>query len=200
MSNQSDKIDELAKALNLAQAKIKPAVKASTNPHFRSKYADLGAVTDSARPVLTANGLSYAQTFAESNGETVTICTTLMHASGQWIRSSLTLKPTKPDPQGIGSAITYGRRYGLAAILGIVADDDDDGNGASRQDDALPDIPVKLPAAWDKWTLQERGVNRANAGTVALQHWWEQLTTADRKTLAPHLAEWKSTAVACPFN
>ncbi len=198
MSTQSDKIDELAKALNVAQANLKPAIKDATNPHFRSKYADLGAVTDAARPVLAKNGLSISQTFSESSGEVVTICTTLMHASGQWIRSALTLKPTKPDPQGIGSAITYGRRYGLAAILGIVADDDDDGNGASRREE--DDIPVKLPAAWNDWTLEQRGTNRALAGTAALQHWWEQLTPADRKTLAAHLAEWKSTAAKFPGN
>jgi hypothetical protein len=195
MSTHSDKIDELAKALTAAQAKLKPAVKDAVNPHFRSKYADLGAVTDAARPVLAANGLCYAQTFGDSNGETVTICTTLMHTSGQWIRSALTLKPTKPDPQGIGSAITYGRRYGLAAILGIVADDDDDGNGASRREDELP---VSLPAAWDKWTLQDRGLNRANAGSEALRHWWEQLSIADKKTLKDSLPEWKEIAAKVP--
>lgn len=130
---QSPELDKIAAALTIAQAKLSPAIKGSTNPHFRSKYADLQAVWEVARPVLAENKLSIVQTFNESNGETVTIVTTLLHISGQYLRSALTLKPTKPDPQGIGSAITYGRRYSLSAMLGIVADEDDDGNAASQK-------------------------------------------------------------------
>lgn len=137
MNMQSTDIKDIASALTKAQAAIKPALKDSTNPHFRSKYADLASVWDAARPVLTGNGLSVTQTFANgTGGETVTVVTTLLHTSGQWISSALTLKPAKADPQGIGSAITYGRRYGLSAILGIVADEDDDGNAASGHHEA----------------------------------------------------------------
>lgn len=129
---QSPEVKEIAAALMKAQANLKPAHKDSTNPHFRSKYADLSAIWDAAKTVLAPNGLSVTQTFSNgTGGETVTIVTTLLHTSGQWISSALTLKPSKADPQGVGSAITYGRRYGLSAILGIVADDDDDGNAAS---------------------------------------------------------------------
>lgn len=194
--NQSADLHELAKALASAQAKLKPAIKDATNPHFRSKYADLQSVWEAARPVLTANNLSVAQTFNESTGETVTIVTTLLHVSGQWMRSSLTLKPTKSDPQGIGSAITYGRRYGLSAILGIVADEDDDGNAASAHHHEPAPAPLKdLPPGWDKWTVLERGENRANAGEEALKAWWLSLSDGERKALKPKLdSDWKPIA------
>jgi len=129
--NQSAEIKDLAAALVKAQTELRPALKGSVNPHFCSKYADLQSVWEAARNPLSSNGLSVVQTFVASDGETVTVATTLMHVSGQWVGSELTLKPVKADPQGIGSAITYARRYGLSAILGIVADEDDDGNDAS---------------------------------------------------------------------
>lgn len=130
--NQSPEIKDLVAALVKAQAQLKPATKDGTNPHFKSSYATLQSVWDAARAVLTPNNLAVTQTFdSRSDGEEVRIATTLMHVSGQWISGTLALKPTKNDPQGAGSAITYGRRYALAAILGIVAEEDDDGNAAS---------------------------------------------------------------------
>ena len=132
MTNQSDNINELSVALIAAQALVQPAKKDSVNPHFKSGYASLQSVWDAARAVLAPHGLAISQGFIESNGEAVTVTTTLIHKSGQWLRSSLTMKPQRADPQGIGSAITYGRRYGLSAMLGIVADEDDDGNAASH--------------------------------------------------------------------
>jgi len=140
--NQSTEIAQLAAALVKAQAALKPASKDGTNPHFKSSYATLQSVWDAARAVLTPNGLSVVQAFNESpSGETLNITTTLLHSSGQWMAGTLTLKPTKADPQGMGSAITYGRRYALAAILGIVADEDDDGNAASAQSKQEPYRP-----------------------------------------------------------
>lgn len=133
MSNQSDDIKQLAEALNKAQAKLRAAAKDGENPHFRSSYASLQSVWNAAREALTPHGLSVAQTFEKcETGDVMHIVTTLMHTSGQWIRGTLSIHPSKADPQGIGSAITYGRRYALSAILGIVADDDDDGNEASK--------------------------------------------------------------------
>lgn len=128
--NKSDTISSLVAALVKAQGMLKPAIKDSTNPHFRSKYADLQSVWEAARPAMQANKLALVQGFERGDGDTVTVFSTLLHESGEWISSSLTLKPSKADPQGTGSAITYARRYGLAAILGIVADEDDDGNAA----------------------------------------------------------------------
>ncbi len=85
---------------------------------------------DAARQPLAENGLSVVQSIA-TDGPKVTVTTLLMHSSGEWIESELTLTATKFDPQGIGSASTYGRRYSLAAIVGV-CQEDDDGEAASR--------------------------------------------------------------------
>jgi len=130
--NQSEKIDQLAIALAKAQPSLSAARKDAVNPHFKSQYATLQSVWDSAREVLAPNGLSVVQTFEKTDGRLMDIRTTLMHTSGQWIAGVLSLAPQQANPQGIGSAITYGRRYALAAILGIVADEDDDGNNATE--------------------------------------------------------------------
>ena len=130
--NSSTEIKDLAAAMAKFQAELKPAIKGNTNPYFKSRYADLQACWHCCREALVKNGLSVVQGSRESNGEIVTVDTRLMHASGQWIESSLTMKPAKADPQGVGSAVTYARRYALSAILGIVADEDDDGNAATH--------------------------------------------------------------------
>lgn len=140
----SENINELATALAKAQSKIEAAPKDSANPFFKSHYADLSSVWGACRGPLTENGLAIVQT-ADSAEGTVDITTRLLHSSGQWIEGTLRLAPTKNDPQGFGSAITYGRRYGLAAIVGIVADEDDDGNAASAPG-KKPDQKTK-PAA-----------------------------------------------------
>ena len=131
MNTQSENIDQLAKALAAAQSSLQVAKKDGVNPHFKSHYATLQSIWDSAREVLGPNGLSVVQTFAETDGNRMSIVTTLLHVSGQWIRGTLTIIPQRADPQGIGSAVTYGRRYAISALLGIVADEDDDGNAAS---------------------------------------------------------------------
>jgi hypothetical protein len=127
--DQSPEIGELAKALAKAQMKIKGAIKYAENPHFHYRYADLATVWDACREPLSAEGLAVIQT-TDGTHDQVVILTTLAHSSGQWIRGRLVLKPVKADPQGIGSCLTYGRRYALAAMVGV-APEDDDGNQAS---------------------------------------------------------------------
>lgn len=127
---RSEEIGKLAEALAKAQAGIRFAVKDATNPHFKSKYADLAAVWEACREPLSTNGLSVAQ-FPSAEGAKVTLTTVLMHSSGQWISQDLTMTAAQNTPQGIGSAITYARRYALSAVVGI-AQDDDDGNAATR--------------------------------------------------------------------
>jgi hypothetical protein len=129
--SHSPEINHLAKALAAAQSSLSPAAKDAVNPHFRNSYASLGSVWDAAREVLGANGLSVVQTYAATDGTRLDLVTTLMHESGQWISGTISMVPAKADPQGIGSAATYARRYSLASILGIVADEDDDGQKAS---------------------------------------------------------------------
>lgn len=130
-SGQSDDISALAKALSSAQSEIRYASKGSVNPHFKSRYADLSEVWDACRAALANNKLSITQT-TDCSADDMYLVTTLMHESGQWIRGVYPVRPVKMDPQGYGSAITYARRYALSAMVGVVADDDDDGNGASR--------------------------------------------------------------------
>lgn len=121
---QSTEIGKLAEALSKAQSEIIGAKKDSENPFFKSAYADLQSVWESIRGPLTKNNLCVIQT-TEITESGVVVCTTLAHSSGQWIDSKLRLTPTKNDPQAIGSAISYGRRYQLAAITGVAQIDDD---------------------------------------------------------------------------
>lgn len=127
---KSQEIDKLAEALAKAQSELEGAKKESTNPFFKSGYADLHAVIKSAFPYLSKHGLSVSQGNEIIPGA-ICVTTTLMHSSGQWLRSKIKVPLSKVDAQGVGAAMTYGRRYGLSAIVGI-AQYDDDGNSISK--------------------------------------------------------------------
>jgi hypothetical protein len=128
--NQSESIANLAKALSIVQGKLTYAAKDSANPFFKSKYADLESVWDSCRSLLSDNGLSVIQFPGEYIDGTMSLTTILTHASGEFISQQMSVPVTKPDAQGAGSALTYMRRYALAAVVGVVQADDD-GNAAS---------------------------------------------------------------------
>lgn len=130
--NQSESIAELSAALAKAQGAMQGAKKDASNPFFKSSYSTLASVWDACRKPLSDNGLSVVQTteFFPENPDIVCIETTLCHSSGQWIKGRLAGKPAKADPQGVGSCITYFRRYALQSMVGI-APEDDDGNAAS---------------------------------------------------------------------
>ena len=135
LKNQSGKVDKLATALAKAQGEIVGARKTSKNPFFKSDYADLFEVLEATRPILSKHGLSIVQTNdgVEVIGSTafLHVGTMLMHTSGQWIRSFIPLPIESPvNCHKLGSAMTYGRRYGLSAMGGI-AQMDDDGNAAT---------------------------------------------------------------------
>jgi hypothetical protein len=155
--NMSAEIGELAKALAVAQAEMDFARKDSANPFFKSSYADLASVWDVCRRVLPKNGLAISQTMEPGDG--VNVRTTLMHTSGQWISGVITLPPVKNDPQAYGSAVTYGRRYSLAAIVGVIADDDDAEGAMGRT------TPNKASSAPKKSTPAEK-VKDKFPGTV----------------------------------
>jgi len=127
--NQSENLNELAMALSKAQGEMENAKKDCSNPFFKSKYADLTSVWAACREPLTKNGLSVIQTMEDKEGK-LTLVTTLLHASGQWMKSHLPILTQKPDAQSLGAAITYMRRFSLAALVGICPEDDD-GNQAS---------------------------------------------------------------------
>lgn len=121
----SESIKNIAVALIDAQTKIKFAVKDSTNPHFKSRYADLASVIDAVKESLNLNGIAFIQTPTESPAGTLALNTRLLHTSGEWIEDTAVCPLQKNDPQGYGSALTYLRRYSLSAICGLYQDDDD---------------------------------------------------------------------------
>ena len=129
---KSDSIAELAKHLAMFQAEVTNPANSADNPFYKSKYAPLNEILNLVRPILTRYGLSIIQA-PSGDGENISISTVLLHESGEWIEfPPLVLKADKVTPQGAGSAITYGRRYALSAVLGISSEDDDDGNHASQ--------------------------------------------------------------------
>lgn len=142
---KSEQINELSAALAKAQGQIEGAKKSSSNPFFKSKYADLAECWNTCREALTANEISVIQMPEEINENgRLNITTMLAHSSGQYISSTLTMTVTKLDPQAIGSAITYGRRYALAAMVGL-AQEDDDGEKAMARQEKKDKKPVESP-------------------------------------------------------
>jgi len=128
---RSESVKEIATALSNFQGKMAAVKKDSVNPFYKSKYASLDTIWETIRKPLSENGLSVAQTMNLIEDKSV-LETTLYHTSGEWISGTQLVNPVKNDPQGLGSAITYARRYSLSAILGLVSDDDDDANTATK--------------------------------------------------------------------
>ena len=138
-STQSADIGKLAEALSKAQGEMNPVHKDGENPFFKSKYSTLQAVMDACREPLVKNGLAIIQTMTGTDGY-VGVKTTLAHTSGQFISGTLLLKPVKTDPQAAGSAITYMRRYSVMAMVGLVPDEDDDGEKAMDRKPVKPKL------------------------------------------------------------
>lgn len=180
----SDQINELATALAKAQTEMGNAMKDSTNPHFKSSYADLASVREAARPLAT-NGIAVAQScrVAMLGDQMVAeVETRLVHTSGQWMSDTLAVPVSKTDAQGIGSALTYGRRYSLAAFAGI-APADDDGEGAVGR--TAPTRAAKVPQTpegFEDWWTDLAAV--ADTGADALKAAWEASPADYRKFAA----------------
>lgn len=157
MLTHSESLAAIAPALAKAQANIDTATKGKVNPAFKSRYADLASVWDACRDALTANGISVIQSPGDGESGRVTLTTLLLHSSGEWIRGVVSAPVGKQDAQGVGSAITYLRRYALAAMVSV-APDDDDGNAATgrmhdeprheRRQEPPPPAPAHHPS-WD---------------------------------------------------
>lgn len=143
---------ELFAALAKAQSEVENATKGSTNPHFKSKYADLAEVLNTVRPTFAKHGLSLLQSTA-FEGSLVEVTTLVAHASGGFVSSVASCVPAKTDAQGIGAATTYLRRYGLAAMTGV-AQEDDDGQSAAHNREPNP-VAVKssAQAKRDGWRM-----------------------------------------------
>ena len=144
---RSESIKELAVALSGAQAKIDGAEKGKENPAFRSKYADLGAVWEAIQPVLGEFGLSIMFLPGKTENKVHHISYLVMHKSGEFIHEEFCTPIMKEDPQGVGSAITYARRYISSAVFGVCPEDDD-GNAASGKNYNYK-APAQAPSAGD---------------------------------------------------
>lgn len=147
----SQKVGELAKALINVQRQLQPATRDANNPFTKSKYATLNSVMDSCREALLSNGIWLCQYPVPAEPGYLGLVTKLTHAeSGQW-QSSLAVVPLpKADPQGVGISMTYMRRYALSAMLGIVTEEDTDGEFAS-------DKPNRLQRQKNAVTVPQRG-------------------------------------------
>lgn len=158
---RSASVAHLAQALVKAQLAMRPAKKSSENPYFKSSYADLSAVWEVAQKPLADNGLAVMQPISSTvDGRSVHVTTLLVHVSGEWVSSTFTLTP-KADkaepfisPQALGSAVTYGRRYALAAMLGIVSEDDD-GEGAEGRGKPISDAQAKPAPTYQRPPMQQ---------------------------------------------
>ena len=162
----SPTIGAIAKALAAAQREIGVAVKDATNPHFRSKYADLQAVDEACRPALSKHGIAIAQGTGYADGF-VFVTTRLLHAdTGEWIESTLHIAPGKHDAQGVGSAITYARRFGLSALAAVPAGVDDDGEAAVGRGVPRGEVAVPPPATVVPFDPPARAPAPAPAGDL----------------------------------
>jgi hypothetical protein len=145
----SETIGAIAPALVKAQAEIRPIVKDSTNPAFRSKYTSLDAIMEVVRPVLAKNGLIVVQSVLDTiDGEhstSIIVESRVIHSSGEWIAGVVQVPVMQQTSHGFGSALSYGRRYSLSALLSLASDEDDDGNGAIGQQQARPQIKPGPP-------------------------------------------------------
>lgn len=140
--HRSESIKELVAAMVKAQLEMKPAIKDSENPHFKSKYADLASVWEALEP-FRRNGIAIIQRPMPFADGMIGLETQLLHTSGEWMSGVMETPIVKHDPQGVGSAITYLRRYSLGCMTGLVTEEDDDGNAASH----APQQQAHRPAA-----------------------------------------------------
>lgn len=146
-ASMSPSIAKLAAALSKAQGEMENAKKDSKGYNYN--YADLASVIGTAKKPLADNGLAVTQ-LIEPDATVALVKTLLVHSSGEWVSSTVSIKPLKADPQGMGSAITYARRYGYQAIIGLSAEDDD-GNTASAKQEKDP------TESWPKQTSASAG-------------------------------------------
>jgi hypothetical protein len=173
----------LCAALVAAQGALKPIAKDGKNPAFRSRYATLDGIMETVRPALAAHGLAVVQGVVHpetgEGGRLVGIMveTRLIHTSGEWLASVVPVPVAKGDAHGLGSALSYGRRYGISALLALSTDEDDDGNAAAKAPPAKPQAKPAPAAPAPGQRLHDRvpttpppeGMTLAKAETVELK-------------------------------
>ena len=201
MNKQSEKTDEIAKAMVAVQSTIQPALKTEANPFFKSKYADLSGVWHACSTALAANGVAVIQGGDVVDGQPVMV-TTLLHTSGQWIAGAFPLIAIKADPQAMGSAITYMRRYSLAAMVGVITEDDDGeaamqrkaGGGSAgpkRKEEAAGTPPADSPPpALSSWYASAISAIRAAREVSDLVQWRDANKAALQKLESKYRAQY----------
>lgn len=169
MIKQSESISALMKAFVAMQAEITNVEKNASNPYFKSKYADLPTILNMSRPILQKHGLAVIQMPSMDQG-LVIVTTRLVHESGEWLESTAMtpLQQAKQDPQGVGSAITYLRRYGLSAMLNISQEDDDGESAMSRPQKRQTQQKPKQPLSPDRFDKAVEQVKAGNFDKVKL--------------------------------
>jgi hypothetical protein len=183
---------DLFAAIAKAQAEVENATKGSTNPHFKSKYADLAEVLNTVRPTFAKHGLSILQS-TSFEGSLVSVTTVVAHESGGHVSSVASCVPAKSDAQGIGAATTYLRRYGLAAMTGV-AQEDDDGQGAAHSREPIPISEARKSSAQSKkdgdWQALEQEVEACQSMEqlnmlVASRQWQDTVKRMPRAWIEP---------------
>jgi hypothetical protein len=178
-------MDKIAAALVKAQRGFAPALKSSSNPHFKSRYADLAACVEAVIDSLNANGIMLMQKQHPSEGG-VSIETVFVHESGEMMSAgTLTVPAAKHDPQGYGSALTYARRYSLMAACGI-APEDDDGNAASKPrkpQAANTDPAAEIRAGLKRGDASGAATYLAGLPQAKLDAIWSKLTKPEQDEL-----------------
>lgn len=196
--NRSESISELTKAVVKVQQDMKNPKKSKANPFFKSKYVDLATAWDSCRDLLATNGLAVIQTVDTVVTEKAVVSvleTTLSHESGEWISGRLMLNPAKDDPQGLGSAIQYARRYSLMAIIGMAGEDEDDdgesamGRSQSTQTKSYPATTKSNGTA--KATIAQQGALRAINMKHELGLTEQDITTMDAAKASETIGQYK---------
>lgn len=146
MCKMSPTIGNIATSLVKFNGEVETISKDAKNPHFKNTYASLDNIVEEIRPLLFKHGITVMQ-IPSGDGETVSMKTMLLHESGEWMESEpLCMKPVKNDPQGVGSCITYARRYSLCSMLNLSTGDDDDGNDASHPQKGAQSASSKQPS------------------------------------------------------
>lgn len=179
---KSDTIGKIGAALAKAQKAMRHAVADSENPHFKSHYADLASVIDAVKDPLADNEIARPQ-FPISVGGEVGVVTSLIHSSGEWLEAEVYCRPVQATPQGIGSAITYLRRYSLAAAAGL-AQTDDDAEAAERPAKAArkaaePKTVAVLTLTDDGWAETSHAPALQPSQQVAIQMIRKELQISD---------------------
>lgn len=162
--NKSPSITKLAEALAKAQAEMPVVRMNAQNPFLKNKYADLGAVIETSRPILAKHNLSISQ-FPTSDGDKIGITTVLMHSSGEWMESNISIVPTDSKglsyAQAAGVVISYLRRYAWASVLGLYADEDTDGHTVTAK-------PPKKQSITERYAEL---LKEAEAAGIAVKAW-----------------------------